>query len=101
MLLRYHHEGLLLIALVMWRLRRPVVSHVLQLLLLLHHHNSLGVLPELKLFLLIDELEELVAGHREDLVKPTEHEAFKVLIGDAKNRRSVAFDFALPVEDVV
>jgi hypothetical protein len=59
------------------------------------------MLPELELLLLIDELEELIPSHREDLVKSAKHEAFEVFIRNAKDRGSMALNFALAIEYVV
>lgn len=100
-LLSCHHVLGMGNSVILCRVRRSIVSHVLELLLLLHHHNSLSMLPKLKLLLLIDEHEELVPSHRKNLVKPTKHEAFEVFIRDAEDRRTVAFDFALSIENVV
>lgn len=58
------------------------------------------MLPELKLFLLVDEFKELVPSHAEDLVKPAEHETFEVLIWDAKDWGTVALNFTMPIEYV-
>ena len=78
-ILLLHHELLLLQLLLLEQ----------ELLLLLEHECLLRLLAEDEFVLLVDELEELLARHGQDLVEAPEHEALEVLVGDAQDRRPV------------
>jgi hypothetical protein len=87
-----------------------ILKHHLHLmLLLLHHlklvllleHDSLLLLIECNLVLLVDKLGQLLSGHRKYLIQATKHEAFKVFIRDAENGWSVRLDAGIStVEDI-